>query len=88
MKLKLLPVAALVAFFAASAWSFTVSVNTKAAGFVAGRTSGHEEITRQAMNRLEQSLPAAGIDAAAFAPEFLGARGANPFGTRGFDVDN
>ena len=87
MKRKLLLVAALVAFSAATAWSFTVSVNTRVAGFVAGRTSGHEEITRQALNRLEQSLLAAG-SATAFAPEFLGARGASPFGTKGFDVDN
>lgn len=88
MKRALLPVAALVVFSAASAWAFTVSINTTAAGFAAGRTSGHEEITRQALNRLERSLPAAGLDAADFAPEFLGARAADPFGTRGFDVDN
>jgi hypothetical protein len=88
MKRKPLLIAALVAFSAASAWSFTVSVNTKMIGFVAGRTSGHEEITRQAMNRLEPSLLAAGIDEASFVPEFLGARGANPFGTKGFSVDN
>ncbi len=88
MKLKSFLMAAVVALCAPCAWAFTVSINTKTIGFVAGRTSGHEEITRQAMNRLEQSLLSIGIDAVSFAPELLGERGANPFGTKGFSVAN
>jgi len=85
---KSLFIISVVAFAAPSVWGFTVSVNTTTIGFIAGRTSGHEEITRQAMNRLEESLLASGIDALSFAPDLLGERGPNPFGTKGFSVEN
>ena len=88
MKTKFLLIFAFAALGAPSARAFTVSLNTRTLGFVAGRTSGHEEITRQAMNRLEQSLLSVGIDAVAFAPELLGERNPHPFGTKGFDVNN
>ena len=88
MKRKSFIIAAVIALCVSSARAFTVSIDTKAIGFVAGRTSGHEEITRQAMNRLEQSLLSVGIDAVAFAPELLGERNSHPFGTKGYDVEN
>ena len=57
-------------------------------GFATGSTSGHEEITRQAMNRLESNLLRIGIDAAKLSPEFLGGRDVNILSTHGLNTPN
>jgi hypothetical protein len=85
MRSFLAGVAAVLSPFAVA---FTVSVNTSKLGFYAGRTSGHEEITRQAMNRLEEILKANQVDLKAAAPKFLGDRDAAFFGTKGFISQN
>jgi hypothetical protein len=88
MTSRILFISALLISISRTAVAFTVSVNTKLLGFEAGRTSGHEEITRQAMNRLESSLTNIGIDVYAYAPELLADREADLFGTKGFSAHN
>ncbi len=81
-------------FVTQSLFAFTVSVPIDTPkilfplGFVAGSTSGHEEITRQAMNRIDISLKAAGLDIAASYPEFLGDRDVDIAGANGLTSKN
>jgi len=53
------------------------------ADILTGSTSGHEEITRQAMNRLEIGLAGRGLDLRKLSPEFMGNREVEITGTNG-----
>ncbi len=92
MKNKLLFCAIVALAQTSSAFMVSVPIETPAIlfplGFATGSTSGHEEITRQAMNRLESSLLSVGIDAAKISPEFLGDREVSILSSRGLNTSN
>lgn len=66
--------------------AFTVAIPSHLA--VLGVSSGHEEITRQAMNRIDTSLKLIGIDIDKAYPEFLGDRDVEITGAKGLTTKN
>jgi hypothetical protein len=66
--------------------AFTVAIPHRL--LLSGVSSGHEEITRQAMNRIDLSLKLIGIDIDKSFPEFLGDRDVEISGTKGLTTKN
>ncbi len=91
IKLKFLLLLVTTSFYAPT-FAFTVAVPVKnpilPIGFLAGTTSGHEEITRQALVLLNNHLKAKGISLDELSPEILAEKDAGFSGASGLNSGN